>query len=149
MSPVNHFTNPGQKWGFGVTYGGFVTVNIDLSWMSKNIPEAQAWLGEQVLQSSRARMPMKTGGLQQRSHTEDGGKKVVFPGPYGRFQYMGKVMIGEHSRSPWALKGERKVVTDRPLQYSRSEATSFWFDAAKETDKDAWVQGTRERLVKR
>lgn len=137
------------KWGFTFVRPGFVTANLDLSWMAKNIPEAQAWLGEQVLQSSRAYMPMRTGNFAQRSFVTDGGKKVIFPGPFGRFQYMGKVMIGEHSRSPWARKGEKKVVTNRPLTYSRAEATAFWFETAKENDCDAWVKGTRERLLKR
>lgn len=149
MTSIIHSKNPGQKWGFGTGHAGFVIVNLNLSFLERNLPEAQAWLGEQVLQSCRARMPLKTGSLQQRSHTENGGRWVVFPGPYGRFQYMGLVMIGEHSRSPWARKGEKKVVTGRRLKYSRAEATDHWFDAAKETDKDAWVKGTRERLLRR
>lgn len=149
MTPTEHFSNPGQNWGFSVVRAGFVTVRLDLSFLSRNVPEAQAWLGEQVLQSCRAYMPMRTGSLIQRSHTEDGGKKVVFPGPYGRFQHGGLVMIGEHSRSPWARAGEKKVLTDRPLHYSRAEAVDHWFETAKATDKDYWVRGTKERLVRR
>lgn len=123
---------------------GNIRVDISFDRFSKQFEQAQWWLGEQVLQSCRAHMPLRTGNLQQLSHTEDGGRRVVFPGPYGRFQYMGKVMVGEETGSPWARKGERKVVTDRPLTYSRAEATDYWFDAAKAADGEAWIQGVKK-----
>lgn len=162
MTPMSHHKNPGQKWGYSVAHAGFVAVNIDLSWMARNIPDTQAWLGEQVLQSSRAFMPFVEGTLRQRSHTAEEGRKVIFPGPSSRFLYMGVAMVDSKTgRGPFRIEvspGEfifrfRKGATLRPttrkLNYSSSEACDHWFEAAKARDKDAWVRGAKERLVKR
>ena len=160
-STIRHFKEGDQKWGFSVVDGN-VRIFIKLDRFCKQYIDAQWWLGEQVLHSCRAYMPIRTGGLQQRSRTEtgskkdgehlhdlarseNGGRRVLFPGPYARFQYMGKVMVDPVTKSPWARKGERKVVTDRPLHYSRPGATSFWFDTAKQHDGDAWIAGVKKR----
>ena len=118
---------------------------ISFDRFSKQFAEAQQWLGDRVLEDCRAVMPHLTGSLQQRSHTEDGGKKVIFPGPYGRFQYGGKVMVDPVTGSPWARKGARKVLTDRPLQYSNPQATDHWFDTAKARNGDYWIAGVKQR----
>lgn len=157
MSTPEHFPK------YSVVYGGFVAVKLDLSWMNQNVPKAQAWLGEQVLASSKKYMPFRDGFLQDMSYTADGGKQVVFPGPYGRFQYMGVVMVDSVTgKGPRMIptgpggefvfrfrKGATLVPTDRKLNYSRAEARDHWFEAAKETDKEAWIKGTREELVRR
>lgn len=137
--------------GYTLIQGDSVTAVLDLSFLVRNYPEAQAWFGEQVLQSCRARMPLKSESLQKRSRTEDDGRKVVFPGPYARFQHGGLVMEGVVSHRAWALPGEKKIIREphQKLVYSRAEATDHWFEAAKETDKDAWITGTRERWLKR
>ena len=118
---------------------------ISFDRFSKQFAEAQQWLGDRVLEDCRAVMPHLTGSLQQRSHTEDGGKKVIFPGPYGRFQYGGKVMVDPVTGSPWARKDARKVLTDRPLQYSNPQATDHWFDTAKARNGDYWIAGVKQR----
>jgi hypothetical protein len=90
-------------------------------------------------------MPLLTGSLQQRSHTEDGGRKVVFPGPYGRFPYGGKVMVDPVTGSPWARKGVKKALTDRSLTYSNPEATDHWFDTAKARNGEYWINGVKQK----
>lgn len=118
---------------------------ISFDRFSKQFAEAQQWLGDRVLEDCKAVMPHLTGGLQQRSHTEDGGKRVVFPGPYARFQYGGKVMVDPVTGSPWARKGAKKVLTDRPLQYSNPQATDHWFDTAKARNGEYWIAGVKRR----
>ncbi|SHI42777.1 Minor capsid protein [Parasporobacterium paucivorans DSM 15970] len=65
----------------------------------------------------------------------DGGKGIIeYPGPYARFQYYGKVMVGVTSGSAWANKNESKIVTGKNLQYSKFRhplATSHWDKAMK------------------
>ena len=59
-------------------------------------------------------------GAQEKSipiASKYGSGKVVINVPYARFQAEGKVMIGVKSNSPWARRGERKVVTSRDLKY--------------------------------
>ena len=46
-----------------------------------------------------------------------GSGRIIINVPYARFQAEGKVMIGVHSHSPWARKGEEKIVTNRNLKY--------------------------------
>lgn len=123
---------------------GDIRVDIDFSRYEVGFAKAQWWIGEQVLQDCRAVMPMLTGSLQQRSHTEYGGTKVVFPGPYGRFQNGGLVMVDPDTGSPWARPGAKKVLTDRPLQYSRPEAVSHWFDEAKARNGEYWIRKVKE-----
>lgn len=81
---------------------GGVHVTVDLRALDQRMREAQQWLGDRVLEDCKACMPLLTGSLQQRSHTEDDGKKVIFPGPYARYQYGGKVMVDtRHTREDY------------------------------------------------
>ena len=124
---------------------GQVRVEMDLQRFYEQYKKAQEWLGNQVLHDCKAVMPLLTGNLQQRSYVNDEGSEVVFPGPYARFQYGGKVMVDPVTGSPWARAGVKKVLTDRPLTYSRAEATDHWFDTAKAQHGDAWIQGVKDR----
>ena len=81
----------------------------------------------------------------QRSHVEDHGRRVVFPGPYARFLYGGLVMVDPVTRSPWARPGAKKVVTDRKLTFSQPGATDHWFDAAKAANIDYWLSEVKRR----
>lgn len=125
--------------------GANFRVDLSLDRFSKQFTEAQQWLGDRVLEDCKAYMPHLTGSLQQRSHTESGGKQVIFPGPYARFQYGGKVMIDPDTGSPWARRGVKKVLTERPLTYSNPQATDHWFDTAKAQHGEYWINGVKER----
>ena len=123
------------------------SVEISFDRLAQNFNEAQQWLGDRVLEDCKPFMPLLTGSLQQRSHVEDGGKKVVFPGPYGRFQYMGKVMVDPDTGSPWARAGVKKVVTNRDLVYSNPGATAKWFETAKARHGKYWVEGAQKIIT--
>lgn len=118
---------------------GRVTLDLDLSRFADQIKKAQTLLGEQVLADCKPYMPHQTGNFQQRSYTADGGKRVIFPGPYGRFLWGGKVMVGAQSKSPWARKGEKKVVTSKDLTFSQPGATAEWFNTAKKNHGQQWI----------
>ena len=138
MSEMQHFPN--------VSYvSGNFQCEISLSRFSKQFAEAQQWLGDRVLEDCKAVMPLLTGNLQQRSHVENGGRSVVFPGPYGRFLYGGRVMVDPVTGSPWARRGAKKVLTDRPLQYSNPQATDHWFVTAKAQNGEYWITGVKKR----
>ena len=86
MSGIKHYKD--------VSYvKGRVRVNLRFSKYGPRFAKAQEWLGQQVLADSKLYMPLKTGSLQQRSYVTEGGRQVVFPGPYARYLYMGKVMF--------------------------------------------------------
>ncbi len=138
---------------------GSVHVRIDLSQYTQRFNAAQQWLGDRVLEDTRALMPLRTGSLQQRSHTEDGGRKVIYPGPYAGVMYRGKVMVdAETGKGPRKIPvgpgefilrfrlGAQLVPTSRNLTYSNTSAVPEWFEVAKQRYLSSWIEGVRQRL---
>ena len=74
---------------------------LNFSVFNPRFEQAQRMLGEHILTASQSRMPIRTGALKQLSHTEDGGRRIVFPGPYARFQWGGKVMVDPETGAPF------------------------------------------------
>ena len=77
----------------------------------------------------------------------EGGKGVVhYLSPYARYQHGGMLMVSRITGSPWARKGEDKVLTNKPLKHSKSRhplATSHWekaMMAARGDDYEKAVQ---------
>ena len=128
---------------FNIIGDGF-RAEIRLSSLNPLFKRAQYYLSEQYLQACRARMPLRTGSLQQLSHTEDEGRKIVFPGPYARFLYYGKVMVDPGTGSPWAREGAQKVVTERDLTFSNPAATAHWAEVAWAQDGKAIMAGVNK-----
>lgn len=143
MAGMKHFPN--------VSYvDGCVRVKFDLSKYGRNLEQAQYLFGNMVLQDCKPFMPLLTGSLQQRSHVSEGGKEVVFPGPYGRFQYGGKVMVDPVTGNPWARQGAKKVLTDRPLKYTHQfnpEAQARWFEVAKAQNQTVWMEKIKDWIL--
>lgn len=76
-----------------------------------------------------------------------GSGKIIQSTPYARFQYYGKVMISPTTGTPWALKGEKKILTNRDLVHDKSKhpmAGPFWFERMKADKKDEILQGARK-----
>ena len=138
---------------------GCVRVSLNLAPYAERQRKAQQWIGDRVLEDCKAHMSLLTGSLQQRSHTEDDGKKVVFPGPYARYQYGGKVMVDSVTgKGPRKIptgpgefifrfrKGAKLVPTERPLKYSNPEAVPEWFEHAKKLYLNTWIEGAAKIL---
>lgn len=141
---------------------GNVQAGLDLAPWTEAFERAQAWLGDRVLEDCRSLMPLLTGNLQQRSTVLDGGRQVIFPGPYARYQYGGVVMVNSATgRGPRKIevspgeyilrfpRGARLVPTSRPLNYSNPAATDHWFDEAKARYGAAWIQGVKDAVAGR
>ena len=126
-------------------------MEINLSRFERQYTRAQYLLDSMIMDSMVPYMPMQTGtfinvtrGMSQA--IAGSGKVVAAAPPIGCFLYEEKVMVGERTRSAWAAKGERKVVTDRPLQYSRHahpKVSGHWFDTAKKFHGKAWIKKTK------
>lgn len=85
-------------------------------------------------------------------YVENGEGIVHYLSPYARFQFEGKVMIGVNSHSPWARYAERKVETDRELNYKTFRhplATSHWDKAMMTARKDDLAKATENYIKKR
>ena len=133
--------------GFSIVSGD-IKADVSLSRFEKQFQDAQYWLDGQVMNDMVPYMPHRDGIFinltRMRSAALQGtGKVVAGAPPQGRFLYEGKVMIDPVTGSPWARKGAKKVVTERPLTYSNPKATPHWFDTAKEAHGKAWVKGVK------
>ena len=110
---------------------------------------AEKIVAEQIMKDTDKYLPARTGSLMQRTHIE-GSNQIVYPGPYARFLYYGKVMIYEPTGSTFAPKGEHKIVTDRDLvmhQTMHRLATSHWFEVSKAQNQEKWER-VAERAIK-
>lgn len=109
---------------------------------------AEKILAAQVMKDTDKYVPALTGSLSLRTHLE--GNRIVYPGPYARFLYYGKVMIYPPTGSTWAPRYEHKVVTDRDLVFNTSMhpyATSHWFEVSKAANLERWER-VAERAMK-
>jgi hypothetical protein len=126
-----------MKLKFSVRTEGFDKIEQDLL---DRADKAEVWLANEILKDTDPFVPMLTGSLSQRSHVE--GKSVVYPGPYARYLYYGKVMKGP--------KYGPKYATDKDLVYTKSvhpNAQSHWFEASKAQNLPKWLRGVK-KLVK-
>ena len=131
----------GEMLTFKVETGDFKSV-------LPSINKAEKALAVQVMKDTDKFVPALTGSLVQRTHIEE--STIVYPGPYARFLYYGKVMIYEPTGSTFAPKNAHKVVTDRDLVMNKSMhplATSHWCEVSKAANLEKWLK-VAERLVR-
>lgn len=94
-------------------------------------------------------VPALTGSLTTR--TKVVGDTIVYPGPYARYLYHGKLMVDPATGSSWAKKGSTKVLTDRNLVFTKAvhpQAQDHWFEASKAQNLDKWLRVARKAVVK-
>lgn len=94
-------------------------------------------------------VPALTGSLTERTRVV--GNAIIYPGPYARFLYNGKVMVDPNTGSTYAPKGGTKVATDRNLVFTKTmhpQAQSHWFEASKAQNLDKWLR-VAEKAVKK
>ena len=82
-------------------------------------------------------VPMQSGLMKNARII--GTDSVTYPGPYAKFDYNGKVMLGIESHSAYANLGERKEVTDRDLQYHGAPKRGPFWDRRMWADKKSEV----------
>ena len=127
---------------------GDIKVDVSLNRFEQQFQEAQYYLDGQVMTDMVPYMPHRDGTLVNLTRLQSAalqgfGKVIAAAPPTGRFLYEGKVMVDPVTGSPWARKGAKKVVTERPLTYSNPKATPHWFDTAKDAHGKAWVKGVK------
>lgn len=77
-------------------------------------------LADTVARLSDPYVPMSSGA---GAHMKEGytiasdGSSITYRGPYAHFQYVGEVMVGVKTGSPYAKSGEPKRGTGRALSY--------------------------------
>ena len=82
--------------------------------------KVQTFLDKTVAEHLQRYVSFKT-GAQSKSipiASRYGSGRVIINVNYAQFQAGGKVMVGTISKSPWAKRGERKVLTSQNLTYN-------------------------------
>lgn len=109
--------------------------------IAKACTRAEHVLAEQMEKDTQPFVPRLTGSLTKRTRVV--GNDIIYPGPYARFLYYGKVMVDP--------KGGTKVVTDRNLVFNHTahpQAQAHWCEASKAQNLDKWLR-VAEKAVKK
>lgn len=105
--------------------------------------KVQQFLGKTVANNLKKYVSFKSGTQEASVNPINGGKQVIINVPYAQFQAGGKVMVGIKSRSPWARRGERKVVISKNLTYhSNSLRGARPFERMKADKRDSILNQT-------
>lgn len=131
---------------FAMHFGGMEAIKDKLA---ESCTRAESIVGQQVIKDTEPFVPALTGSLTIRTRLD--GNKIIYPGPYARFLYYGKVMVDPQTGSTFAPKGGTKVLTNRDLVFSkamRPQAQSHWFEASKAQNLDKWIRIAEKAVEK-
>lgn len=81
---------------------------------------ARMLIAENVARLSDPYVPMSAGsGVHMKSQYTIAldGSTITYYGPYAHYQYVGELMVGAKTGSPYAKSGEPKIGTGRALSY--------------------------------
>ena len=107
--------------------------------MAQAAPGVKHTLAVQMAKDTEPYVPARTKSFAGRTQVD--GDTIIYPGPYARFLYRGKLMIDPRTGSPFATKGATKIVTGRDLDIStavHSKAQDHWFEASKAQNMRKW-----------
>lgn len=107
----------------------------------------QKYIDNEVIRLSGPYTPRLTGVLEKSAKTGTviGSGEVVWNDVKARFQYYGKLMVSPTTGSPWAKKNEKKVLTDRDLQYhGGGKRGKMWFERMKLDHRDKILKGAAD-----
>lgn len=114
---------------------------------------AEHILAIQVEKDTIPFVPMLEGVLTRGTRVV--GSDIIYPGPYARYLYYGKVMVDEHGNGPMHFvdkhgnvqikfpEGSKLHATDRNLVFRRDhhpQAQSHWFEASKAQNLEKWLR---------
>lgn len=118
-----------KKQGFSIRLKGIDQIDDTIN---QARDKASLTLTTQVMKDTVPYVPMESGNLFKEARIED-NTQIVYPGPYARYLYYGKVMVGP--------KYGPKMATDKDLVFStkrHKKAQAFWFEASKAQNLEKW-----------
>lgn len=134
----------------GLSFGLYVDGLEDIKdKLAESCTRAESVVGQQVIKDTTPFVPALTGSLKNRAYLD--GNKIIYPGPYARFLYYGKVMVDPQTGSTYAPKGGTKILTDRDLVFSKAmhpQAQAHWFEASKAQNLDKWIRVAEKAVEK-
>lgn len=136
------------------------TVDTDLTELKavqRATTKAQTMLASQVMKDTSQFVPFLTGSLNARTHIV--GNTIIYPGPYARYLYFGKVMVDSITgRGPMKIpevgyrfrKGATLRPTSKNLTYTKDfhpKATARWFEVSKARNLERWEEFLEEAIT--
>lgn len=115
--------------------------------IGKAATRAEHIVAVQAAKDTSPYVPFLTGSLDERTRVS--GNTIIYPGPYARYLYYGKVMVNPETGSTYAPKGGTKVLTDKNLVFNTSghnHAQSHWFEASKAQNLKEWREVAAKAL---
>lgn len=116
-----------------------IQINIPTEPLVQAASKAEHVLAVQAMGDTTPYVPALTGSLSNRAQVNNG--TIIYPGPYARYLYFGKLMADPKTGSPFAGEGTTKVLTDKDLVFNQTMhpmAQSHWFEASKAANMDKW-----------
>lgn len=134
---------------------GYLTVKVNLNdWnlstkLASAAKKAEHAVAVQIKDDTAPYVPMLNGMLRNNTRVKD--NLIIYPGPYARYLYYGKVMV--YADKPYLRRnpdgkmvlshyGQRKVPIDKDLKLDHPgvdpDAQSHWFEASKAQNLDKW-----------
>lgn len=118
-------------------------------------PRAAHTVAVQIEKDTEPFVPARTKSLVNRTQVLDG--QVIYPGPYARYLYYGRVMVFEdppylrtvNGKEVLSHYGQRKRPIEKPLKISKAvnpKAQSHWFEASKAQNLERWEKGAAEEI---
>lgn len=148
-----------MKLKFDVHFEGMDAIKDKLA---DSCTKAEHILAQQMAKDTSPYVPMLTGSLDERTRVE--GSKIIYPGPYARYLYEGKVMVdAKTGKGPSHFtdkngnevvafpKGSKLRATDRNLVFttaSHPDAQDHWFEASKAQNMDKWERVAQKAVEK-
>lgn len=152
--------------------GGFTIKNLDLSALTdlqarlpSTASRVEHTVANQIAKDTQRYVPFSgsPGGLRSQTKVKD--NMIIYPGPYARYLYYGKVMVDAVTgRGPmyfkdengnWLIrfhKGARLKATARDLKLDHEgvdpEAQAHWFEVSKAQNLDKWLDVARKAVAR-
>ena len=115
-------------------------------------------LAEVIAADTDPFVPART--MSQSNRTKIIGNLIIYPGPYARYLYKGKVMVDAATgKGPMRIvsddgtevirfrKGATLTATDRPLNIRKDkhpQAQSHWLEGSKAQNLSKWLRAAKE-----
>ena len=127
-----------------------VTVSIDTNATAARIRaasvEALKMVKGQILADCNKFVPYDQGLLRDSSETHshvmeyfgEAEIRLIWATPYARYLYYGLLMVDSKTGSAWAREGDKKVLTSKPLKYSKEAASKLWCEKARAEYGEDW-----------
>lgn len=94
-------------------------------------------------------IPMQQGTLKNTRIIDTGtDMSITYQGPYARFLYYGRVMVGVRSGTPWAGLGERKRVTQKELTFHGAPQRGAFWDVRMWADRKHAITKIIDKVAK-